>query len=198
MTAVESTIQAHKIPCSPSGLNPAPRPGEARRHPVLRLVVLLALACEPADAARNESGFRLVGSRSGQVIPPHTCTADPLVVRLDPPESGSETPVRFRLISVPSGASGYAILSEPTGTQESRESLDRLPSPSGETYVWLRVGDREGAYILTAEHPQADNVVTFFVHARRRLWKYLIPVPVLLGLALAAWGLYRLRNTTPA
>jgi X-X-X-Leu-X-X-Gly heptad repeat protein len=154
----------------------------------LRLFVLLPLCYMAARSSASEDSLTLRGFGSGQVVSPNTCTPKPLIVRLDPPEAASTIPVRFSVISVPKGARGCQILRGPADTEGSAKTLDQLSSASGEAVVWVRVGDTEGAYIITAEHPLAANIVTFFVHARRRIWQYLIPVPILLGLGLVVWG----------
>ena len=135
----------------------------------------------------------LRGQGSGQVIPPNSSVPEPLVVRIIPPST--DLSVRFSVISVPHGAEGVLLKSQPAGDTGSSEHLDVVPSASGEAQVWVRTGDQEGAYIITAKHPKAGNVLTFFVHARRPIWKYLMPVPVLGGLAMVIWGVIHRRRT---
>jgi len=151
-----------------------------------QLVMTLALLLCAISSAFAEG--HLIGSGSGQMIPPNTCTTEPLTIRLERTEQGFDQPVRFAVISTPKGAQGCGLIPSPADTGSPVNEMDRVLSPSGETTVYFRAGDTEGAYIITAEHPAAKNVITFFIHARRKIWKYLIPVAIIVGVGLVGWG----------
>jgi len=168
----------------------------------------LSLIRNPQSAIRNRTGFQpvmimtlllwgvcntfadghLTASGSGQLIPPNTCTTEPLTVHLERTEQGFDQPVRFAVISTPKGAQGYGLILSATDIGSPRSEIDLTLSASGEATVYFCAGDTEGAYIITAEHPAAENVITFFVHARRKIWKYLIPVVIVVGVGLVGWG----------
>ncbi len=133
----------------------------------------------------------LEGKGSGQVVAPNSFIREPLLVRTVPSLNENESPIRFSVISVPKGSEGILLAAKPTDESGSSEHLERLPQSDGEVQLWVKTGNREGAYIVTAEHPRSKNVVTFFVHARRPIWRRLLPVPVLVGLGLVAWGATR-------
>ncbi len=155
------------------------------------VMILLLLLCAISSASADG---HLTGSGSGQLIPPNTCTTEPLTIRLERTEQGFDQPVRFTVISTPKGAQGYGLIPSPTDTGSPVAEMDRVLSASGEATIYFQVGDTEGAYIITAEHPAAENVITFFVHARRKVWKYLIPVAMIVGVGLAGWGVYLRRK----
>ena len=155
-------------------------------------VVMLALSlCAICSASADG---HLTASGSGQLIPPNTCTVEPLSIRLERTEQGLDQPVRFAVISTPKGAQGCGLIPSATHTGSPVNEIDLALSSSGETTVYFRAGDTEGAYIITAEHPAAENVITFFVHARRKIWKYLIPVAMIVGVGLVGWGIYLRRG----